>query len=64
MDAASAAAMSDPDRNPWFRRRWSEPSDIVQRRQGPPEPNEALDQIGSALREQWRREQKPARPKS
>jgi len=26
MDAAAAAAMSDPDRNPHFRRRWSEAS--------------------------------------
>ena len=62
MDAATAAAMSDPDRNKWFRRRWSEPPDVAECRQPrTPEPNQDVEQIGAALREQWRGERKALR---
>jgi hypothetical protein len=57
MDTATAAGMSDPDRNKWFRRRWSEPPEAARSRlPKTPEPDKALEQIGSTLREQWRRE--------
>ena len=53
MEAASYAAMSDPDRNRWFRRRWTEPPDVAKsRQQQKPEP-QASEQIGSAMRERW-----------
>lgn len=56
MDAARAAAMSDPERNPNFRRRWQE---------GPPpladalreDQPERLGTIGRALLGAWRRQQ-------
>jgi hypothetical protein len=56
-DAASAAAMSDPRRNPSFRRRWQEQLDSYASEGAPtPEPHVALEIIGRALLEQWRRE--------
>ena len=56
MDAATAAEMSDPDRNKWFRRRWTEPPHLAEcRRPRTPEPNQDVEPIGAALREQWRR---------
>jgi len=59
MDAASAAAMSDPERNPHFRRRWSEMDDIVVPR---PLPSADADQSldGAALLQAWRRERAQA----
>ncbi|WP_143018369.1 hypothetical protein [Belnapia rosea] len=57
MDAASAAAMSDPRRNPSFRRRWQGPPDRHASQSAPiPEPNIALEITGRALLEQWRHE--------
>ena len=57
MNAASAAAMSDPRRNPSFRRRWQEPLDRYASEGVPtPEPHVALEITGRALLEQWRRE--------
>ncbi len=56
-DAASAAAMSDPRRNPSFRRRWQEPLDRSTSSESPtPSPEVALEITGRALLEQWRRE--------
>ncbi len=56
-DAASAAAMSDPRRNPSFRRRWQELPDRRASQSAPtPEPNVALEITSRALLEQWRRE--------
>ncbi len=56
MDAAAAAAMSDPERNPAFRRRWREapgepawPSPVH-------EPEDTIAVTGLELLEQWRRE--------
>ena len=58
MDAAAAAAMSDPDRNPLFRRRWREAGDVVAPRPAPPDhrARDALD--GLALLLAWRRERR------
>ena len=56
MDAAAAAAMSDPERNPAFRRRWREAPD--EPREMPPadlEPADAIESAGRELLEQWRR---------
>jgi hypothetical protein len=56
MDAATAAAMSDPERNPAFRRRWQE----VGAPRPPDQPQTAQDDLeltGRELLEQWRREQ-------
>lgn len=59
MDAASAAAMSDPRRNPSFRRRWQEPADYPASLEAPtPTPEVALEATGRALLEQWRRERR------
>ncbi len=56
-DAASAAAMSDPRRNPSFRRRWREQLDYPTSSETPtPSPEVALENTGRALREHWRRE--------
>ena len=54
--AAAAAAMSDPDRNPLFRRRWCEADFVVVLRLPPPDhrARDALD--GPALLLAWRRE--------
>jgi hypothetical protein len=56
MDAAAAAAMSDPDRNPHFRRLWQEqvlrPPRVIPA--GSP-PSDKLGTLGVALIEAWRR---------
>lgn len=57
MDPARAASMSDPEQNPWFRRRWAEPATR-------PPPAATLndwvhttpEQIGLQLLEAWRQE--------
>lgn len=55
MDAAAAALMSDPERNPLFRRRWAETGEVVVPRPAPrPDLDDALD--GVALLAAWRRE--------
>jgi hypothetical protein len=54
MNAATAAAMSDPDRNPMFRRRW------VETAAAPVTPRStagAFGPIGLALIDAWRRKQ-------
>jgi len=57
MDAATAAAMSDPDRNKWFRRRWADSSHPPKQAPGrSPQPPAALELTGYALLEQWRSE--------
>lgn len=64
MDAASAAAMSDPDSNRWFRRRWREPAPSAHRLAAPAErlppvaarEQDPVEQTGRALLEAWRRE--------
>jgi hypothetical protein len=57
MDAAVAAAMSDPERNPAFRRRWQETCTPQQRHDEVPRPApDMLELTGRALVEQWRRE--------
>ena len=59
MDPARAAAMSDPERNPWFRRRWAEPAT-----RPPPTVSPAdrvyptPEQIGLDLMETWRQERR------
>ena len=60
MDAATAAAMSDPERNRHFRRRWqdpqaprTEPADRHASRDADP-----LGPIGHELLEAWRRQQR------
>ena len=53
MDPAEAAAMSDPDRNRWFRRRWHEP--LHERPMSRTTPA-AIELTGRALLEAWRRE--------
>lgn len=59
MDAASAAAMSDPERNPAFRRRWQDqPGHLVHANAPAQKPDDAIEQTGRALLEQWRRERK------
>jgi hypothetical protein len=55
MDAANAAAMSDPKRNHHFRRRWTEAStkSVVP---APTQPSEdAVGAVGLALLDAWRR---------
>lgn len=55
-DSATAAAMSDPDRNVQFRRRWVEPS--VQRQQEEQIWHQAqhpLDDVAHTIRDEWRR---------
>jgi hypothetical protein len=56
MDPAAAAAMSDPDRNKWFRRRWSEPLHVRKSCPRTPDPEEALKETSSTIQEHWRRE--------
>ena len=59
-DAASAAAMSDPERNRWFRRRWVEagPTPIVLTPAPAAIPARLLDDqlnlLGHQLLQQWR----------
>lgn len=53
MDAATAAAMSDPQRNPAFRRRWLEVDPLPAPRPPALDPVGELD--GPALLAEWRR---------
>jgi len=56
MDAAAAAAMSDPERNRQFRRRWHEAATAAPAPRAPlRQQGEALGPIGHALLEAWRR---------
>ncbi len=57
MDPARAASMSDPDRNPFFRRHWAEPATrpppaVTLTDRAHPTP----EQIGLHLRDTWRQE--------
>jgi hypothetical protein len=53
MDAATAAAMSDPERNPLFRRRWQEQlSEPVL--PWPEEPDDDMEPTSHALLLRWR----------
>ena len=56
-DAATAAAMSDPTLNRWFRRRWVElPSTITPpRKEDVPTGDDELASTGLALLQEWRR---------
>ena len=57
MDAAAAAAMSDPDSNRWFRRRWHEPRPPAERLPHAEAcGQDPVEQTGRALLEEWRRE--------
>jgi hypothetical protein len=57
MDAATAAAMSDPDRNRFFRRRWRETWVVVAAQPRPAtDPAERLELAGQDLLREWRRE--------
>ncbi len=57
-NAAAAAAMSDPERNRWFRRRWAELPVAVAAREsadvGPTDDGLAL--TGLALLQEWRKQ--------
>lgn len=57
MDAAAAAAMSDPERNPAFRRRWQDAYTPPQL-PGPKlkSVQDDLELTGRELLEQWRRD--------
>ena len=61
MDAAAAAAMSDPDPNPRFRRRWLEPGPVGLL-MVPRSTTSAVGPIGLALIEAWWRKQRVADP--
>lgn len=56
MDAARAASMSDPDRNPSFRRQWVEPVAVKPRPAIDAIPHDALEQSGLDLLLAWRRQ--------
>jgi hypothetical protein len=57
MDAASAAAMSDPDNNRWFRRRWhDETTSQCSKMTWGAERAEAVEVTDRELLSQWRRE--------
>ena len=57
MDAARAAAMSDPDQNRWFRRRWVEiAQDAPAECFVEPAPELDLHLLGQELLAAWRRE--------
>lgn len=56
MDAARAAAMSDPDRNPLFRRHWVEPVAVTHRPTADAIPHDPLEQSGLDLLLAWRRQ--------
>ena len=56
-DAATAAAMSDPDQNRWFRRRWVEKAPVVVQQEILAEPGDVdLNLLGQKLLADWRRE--------
>ena len=59
-DAATAAAMSDPEQNRWFSRRWQDWVTLPVSPSTPPpelhEPDEALEVTGHALLLAWRAE--------
>lgn len=56
-DAATAAAMSDPDQNRWFRRRWNEQEEIAAPEERiEPAPRIDLDLLGHELLLDWRRQ--------
>ena len=61
MDAATAAAMSDPDRNPMFRRRWRAATPVAVL-VTPRSTTSAVGPIGLALIEAWWRKQRVADP--
>ena len=56
MDAARAAAMSDPDRNPFFRRHWVEPVAAQRPPAVDPIEQEPVKQTGLELLHLWRRQ--------
>ncbi len=57
MDAATAAAMSDPERNPGFRRRWREAPDGPAAPLRPvQEPATSIERTGRELLDQWRQD--------
>ncbi len=57
MDPARAAAMSDPELNRWFRRRWVELSTLPAPAASRADRAHATpEQIGLHLREVWRQE--------
>lgn len=62
MDAARAAAMSDPDRNRWFSRRWVEPVTTGPRAPWTGDPSSrgqtTPEQLGRSLRDAWRQERR------
>lgn len=56
MDPATAALMSDPDRNPLFCRRWQDGDDRVVSRPVARNDNPWTDLDGLDLLQAWRRE--------
>jgi hypothetical protein len=56
MDPARAAAMSDPDLNPLFRRHWVEPVAIKPQPAADAIPRDPLEQSGLDLLLAWRRQ--------
>ena len=61
MDPARAAAMSDPKRNPWFRRRWVD-VEASQQLAGPGVPPAVqIEQTGHDLLALWRQARDQAR---
>lgn len=59
MDAANAAAQSDPDRNPHFRRRWREPRVVAA--QVHAQPNQ-IGTLGHALLAAFRQRRERTEP--
>ncbi len=56
-DAAAAAAMSDPERNRWFKRRWADADPALYPIEPESSPGpQSLELIGSELLAAWRRE--------
>jgi len=55
-DAAAAAAMSDPERNPAFRRRWTERAESLPMPACTLEQDADLELAGRQLLAAWRRE--------
>ncbi|MGE0759585.1 MAG: hypothetical protein AB7O38_21385 [Pirellulaceae bacterium] len=55
MTAASASAMSDPDRDRWFRRRWIDIAKGEWGRTLQPSHEDAIEQTGHELLLLWRR---------